>query len=177
MADTERVTLRTRTDADADVLYRIASDLDDWEQRSPRPPAPLTREAYLARLAAGAEGPDAPVQFVVDLDGDAVGSVSLFDIDLLARHAEVGIALSPAARGRGIGTAALRQLIEFAFVRDNLRRVHLQVLASNAAAIRSYEKCGFVTEGRRREHAWVRGSYEDIIVMGLLRADWDSSRP
>ena len=37
------VTLRTQTDSDADLLYRIASDLDTWEERGPLPPAPLTR--------------------------------------------------------------------------------------------------------------------------------------
>lgn len=24
-------------------------------------------------------------------------------------------------------------------------------------------------EGRLREHAWVRGAYEDIVLMGILR--------
>ncbi|MFI5061234.1 MAG: GNAT family N-acetyltransferase, partial [Actinomycetales bacterium] len=66
------------------------------------------------------------------------------------------------------------QIIEFAFVRCNLRRVHLQAIASNLGAIRAYEKAGFALEGRQREHAWVRGRYEDIVIMGILRSDWKS---
>jgi RimJ/RimL family protein N-acetyltransferase len=58
------------------------------------------------------------------------------------------------ARGRGVGTAAIVQLVQFGFVRRNLRRIHLQAIASNAAAIRAYEKAGFVIEGRQRQHAW-----------------------
>lgn len=58
-------------------------------------------------------------------------------------------------------------------MRSNLRRIHLQAIASNAAAIRSYEKAGFVIEGRQREHAWVRASYEDIVLMGILRSEWE----
>ncbi len=87
----------------------------------------------------------------------------------LARHAEVGISLATHARGRGIGTAALLQVVEFGFARRNLRRLHLQAIASDGAAIRSYEKAGFAVEGRLREHAWVRGGYEDIVLMGILR--------
>lgn len=68
----------------------------------------------------------------------------------------------PQARGRGIGAAAIVQLVEFGLVRDNLRRIHLQAIASNAGAIRAYRKAGFVVEGRQREHAWVRGAYEDM---------------
>jgi len=101
----------------------------------------------------------------------------VFDIDDLARHGEIGIALAPSARGRGIGTEAMAQMLEFAFVRANLRRVHLEVIASNAGAIRAYEKAGFVVEGRQREHAWVRGHYEDIVRMGILRSEWEARRP
>ena len=99
---------------------------------------------------------------VIDVDGSAAGSATLFDFDLLARHAEAGINLERNARGRGIGTAAIIQLVEFGFVRHNLHRVHLQAISSNVAAIRAYEKAGFVIEGRQRQHAWVRGAYAAI---------------
>lgn len=157
------------------MLFRLAADLTTWEERNPSSPVPLTRDAFEARLAHADPGSsDTSVRFVIDVDGDAVGSVSLFEFDELARHAEVGIAVVAEFRGKGVGTAAISQIIEFAFVRCNLRRVHLQAIASNVGAIRAYEKAGFVVEGRRREHAWVRGRYEDIVIMGILRSDWIS---
>jgi RimJ/RimL family protein N-acetyltransferase len=171
MPDMPTVLLRTRTEDDADLLFSLAADLDTWEERNPAPPAPLTREQFDARLARAAEGgaADGNVSFVVEVDGTAVGAASLFDVDSFARHAEAGINLVRDARGRGIGTAAITQLVEFGFVRCNLRRIHLQAIASNTGAIRAYEKAGFVVEGRQREHAWVRGAYEDIVLMGILR--------
>lgn len=171
MSDTV-VTLRPVEDADLDVLYRIAAELDTWEQRNSGPPAPLTRSAWRSTRERSLEGAlDEGAIFVVDADGHAVGSVSLFDVDQFAGHAEVGIALAPEARGHGIGTAAITQLVEFAFVRRNMRRLHLQAIASNLGAIRAYEKAGFVVEGRLRQHAWVRGAYEDIVLMGVLRSE------
>jgi RimJ/RimL family protein N-acetyltransferase len=175
MSSSDSVTLRPRTEADLDVLFQLAADLSTWEERSPSSPAPLAREAYEARLAeADADASGKNVRFVIDVNGDAVGSVSLFEFDEFARHAEVGIAVVAESRGKGIGTTAISQIVEFAFVRCNLRRVHLQAIASNLGAIRAYEKAGFVIEGRQREHAWVRGRYEDIVIMGLLRSDWKS---
>jgi len=167
------VSLRPRTADDLDVLFRIAAELETWEERTPGMPAPLTRERFEARLARTAEGDPAEsgVAFMVDVDGAAVGSAVLFGFDQLARHAEAGISLLPEARGRGIGTTAVAQLAEFGFLRCNLRRVHLQAIASNTGAIRAYEKAGFLVEGRLRQHAWVRGGYEDVVLMGLLRAD------
>jgi RimJ/RimL family protein N-acetyltransferase len=165
------VELRPRTDADEAVLYRVAADLDTWEERTERPPAPLTLAAY--RQARESRGNGA-VEFVVAVDGAAVGGCTLFHEDQLARHAEVGIALLPEARGRGHGTVAIGLLVDFAFTRRNLRRVHLVLIASNEAAIASYRKAGFVEEARRREHCWARGRYVDEVGMGLLRADWQA---
>jgi RimJ/RimL family protein N-acetyltransferase len=164
------VTLRPRVGDDIDLLFRLAADLATWEERTPSPPAPLSREAFDARLAREAD--DRDVRFVIEADGVAVGSVTLFAVDELARSAEVGISLVPEARNRGVGTAAIAQIAEFAFVRRNLRRLHLEAVESNTGAIRVYEKAGFVVEGRQREHAWVRGAYEDIVRMGLLRSEW-----
>jgi len=176
MPEMPTVLLRTRTDDDLDVLFDIAADMDTWEERNPWAPAPLTRKSFDARLARAtdSDAPEGNVSFVVDVDGKAVGSASLFAFDSFARHAEAGISLVADARGRGIGTAAVAQLVQFAFVRRNLRRVHLQAIASNTAAIRAYENAGFVVEGRLRQHAWVRGAYEDIVLMGILRSEQSS---
>lgn len=173
MKNTPLVSLRSHTDDDLALLFNIAADLDTWEERNPEAPRPLTRERFDTRRAVHADKEDseAALSFVIDVDGAAVGSASLFAFDLFARHAEAGISLDRNARGRGIGTAAIVQLVEFGFVRHNLRRIHLQAIASNTAAIRAYEKAGFVIEGRQRQHAWVRGAYEDIVRMGILRTD------
>jgi RimJ/RimL family protein N-acetyltransferase len=168
------VALRAETPADEEVLFRLASELDTWEERNPSPPAPLTLETYRDRKAKSEQAGGAV--FVITVDGEAVGRCTIFAEDALARHAEVGIALLPEARGKGIGTAALTQLVEFAFVRRNLRRVHLVAIGTNLDGIGCYRKVGFVEEGRRREHCWVRGEYVDEIIMGLLRSDWDKQR-
>jgi RimJ/RimL family protein N-acetyltransferase len=171
------VLLRAREPGDLDVLFRVAADLGTWEERSPAPPAPLTRAAWEARLArADEDDASGDVRFVIEADGEPVGGLSLFGADPLARTAEVGIGLVPEARGRGIGSAAIAAVLEFAFERRNLRRLHLEAIASNAGALRAYEKAGFVVEGRQRQHAWVRGRYEDIVLMGLLREEWRAAR-
>ena len=174
MSTPTTVALRTELAEDEEMLYRLLSELDTFEERSPSSPAPLTLAAFRQRRAQRDSAGTA--DFTITVDGAAVGRVNLFGEDPLARHAEVGIALLPEARGKGIGSAALAQMVEFAFVRRNLRRLHLVVIASNAAGIGSYRKAGFVEEGRRREHCWVRGRYEDEVIMGLLRSDWLAAR-
>ena len=170
MTNAARVILRTPTEADEGLLYRLKADLDTWEERSPASPFPMTLGQYRERAAKGEFTGDA--DFVITLESEAVGMCTIFHEDGLSRHAEVGIALVPEARGKGVGTEALRQLVAFAFTRRNLRRLYLWVLSSNVAGIASYQKVGFVEEGRHREHCWVRGAYQDEIAMGLLRSEW-----
>ncbi|MHB0879017.1 MAG: GNAT family N-acetyltransferase [Anaerolineae bacterium] len=49
-----------------------------------------------------------------------------------------------------------------------LHRVSLHVYEHNPRAVRCYEKCGFVAEGRLRQAGFKEGKYFDILVMGIL---------
>jgi RimJ/RimL family protein N-acetyltransferase len=161
------VTLRTIRPDDLPTLYEIDAALDNWEERSPKPPGPLTRDEFDRRFTR-----EDRVDFAVTVEDRLVGWCTLTSEDALARHASVGISLALDATGNGYGTDALRVLVDYAFTRRNLRRLHLVVVASNERAIASYHKVGFVEEGRLREHAWVRGVYVDEVRMGLLRSEW-----
>jgi diamine N-acetyltransferase len=170
----EKVTLRAARADDVDALHEIDSELATWEERNPAPPRPVTRAEYDQRFTTAITEPGADVWFVIEADGAVIGRCDLFEFAELARNAEVGLALRASARGQGYGTDALRVLVRFAFERRNLHRVYLTAIASNLAGLACYRKVGFVEEGRRRESAWVRGSYVDELEMGLLRADWTS---
>ncbi|MDO8552643.1 MAG: GNAT family N-acetyltransferase [bacterium] len=70
-------------------------------------------------------------------------------------------------RGRGIGTALLKQAEGLAR-EHGMHRMELEVFEKNEDAVHLYEKLGFVMEGRRREAIKTPKGYEDIIWMGKL---------
>lgn len=110
---------------------------------------------------------------VVDESNEILCLVSLMSIDNVNRSAHLHIMIGGAEhRGKGIGTFAVRALISHAFNNLNLRRIELGVLTNNAAAIRLYEKTGFVREGVKRQAVYKNGKYVDLIMMGLLRTDF-----
>jgi RimJ/RimL family protein N-acetyltransferase len=63
-------------------------------------------------------------------------------------------------------------LLDYAFRMRNFRRVWLEVHGANERAIRVHSACGFVEEGKMREHVWLDGRYVDNVIMGVLRGDW-----
>ncbi|GIO70277.1 hypothetical protein J21TS3_50980 [Paenibacillus cookii] len=94
-------------------------------------------------------------------------------MNIVSRRCTVGIGIgNKDFWGQGWGSDALKALIRYVFQTMNLRRVQLETWGGNARAIRAYEKCGFVIEGRLREHSYIDGQYVDTIVMGLLREDF-----
>ena len=86
-------------------------------------------------------------------------------------HITIG---EPDAWGRGYGTEATELMVAHAFTRLALHRVALTVFEFNARAIRSYEKCGFVAEGRARQAIYRDGRFWDEIHMSILLDEWEA---
>lgn len=104
-----------------------------------------------------------------------IGSCGLKNFNYAAAGAELGIGIGdPEARGKGYGTDAVKTLLKFAFLELNLHRVGLQVFSDNARAISSYKKAGFQQEGIIREAIRRDGKYTDIVMMGILRREWEA---
>jgi RimJ/RimL family protein N-acetyltransferase len=97
--------------------------------------------------------------------------VTVVPFDGMRHVGRLGMGLLPAYRGQGLGRRLLREVLSRVFA-SGLLRIELEVFASNLAAIRVYEREGFVTEGRKRRARILDGVEDDILVMGLLRADW-----
>lgn len=101
-----------------------------------------------------------------------IGNIHLTDIDWVARHGYLGIFIGETQyQSKGYGQQALRLMLRHAFTDLGLHRVYLTVLDDNPRAIRAYEKCGFVIEGRLRQHAYKRGQFRDLILMGICAGD------
>lgn len=101
-----------------------------------------------------------------------IGNVYLRHIDWIARHGELEVWIGePDQRLKGYGQAAVRLLIKHAFQDLGLVRLYLYVMEDNKTAIRVYEKCGFVVEGKLRKHFFKDGKFKAFLVMGLCADD------
>lgn len=104
---------------------------------------------------------------------EPVGQVALFRLDWVSRAAVFYLALlDPAQWSKGYGREATQLMIDYAFETLNLNRIQLHVFAGNTAAIKIYQKVGFVKEGILREAMFHHDCYCDFWVMGILRSDW-----
>lgn len=99
------------------------------------------------------------------LDGHLAGYL------ICARYDDIwhlmNVAVDPAQRRRGVGSALLTEMLARAELGHG--RYTLEVRTSNAAAIELYRRFGFTTEGRRRRYYSDTG--EDALIMWRVPAD------
>ena len=105
-----------------------------------------------------------------------IGNCGIHDVDHRIRSGEIGIFIGEKSYwNQGIGTLVMRLFLKHCFDTLNLNRVFLRVYEDNLRAIRSYERAGFVHEGRMRQAMYKQGRYLDVLLMSVLRAEWDSA--
>ncbi|KAE9403815.1 acyl-CoA N-acyltransferase [Gymnopus androsaceus JB14] len=100
----------------------------------------------------------------------------LFDLQKKNRDAMLGLAFLPEFWGKGYATEVVRFIVDYAFEQLALHRVSLAVYGNNTAAIRVYNKVGFVQEVVQRKANWIDGKWQDVIWMAVLDEDWEASR-
>lgn len=129
--------------------------------------------AWLASL----EGNPRQTVFVVMLDGQAAGVVSLNAINALHQSAEWAFYLDGALQGKGVGSQVEYWLLDHAFNTVGLAKLNCEVLQSNMAVIRLHQKFGFTIEGVRRQNVCKDGSRIDVVLLGITREEWTEQRP
>jgi RimJ/RimL family protein N-acetyltransferase len=162
------VVLRPEQPADLPLLTGGDSPFDDF---GPRPVRTTVRPSQLE----GAGGL-AIIDDDVSLAGDVTWHWNHWGPTPESRCPMIGIWLRPAARGRGIGRLAQRQLAELFFAHTGTNRVEAHTDVENVAEQRSLQAAGFRQEGMIRGAHWRAGAHRDGYLYSILRAELSPGR-
>lgn len=136
--------------------------------------APVSFEQALGR-ASSWYGSGVDGRWIVE-GPERVGLLRLFD--LADPTALFDLRVAAPARGRGIGTAAVRWAAAHVFARHpGVVRLEGTTRQDNRPMRRVFERCGFAQEAHHRRAWFTDGeSPRDAIGYALLREDWASGR-
>lgn len=130
------------------------------------------QRAWLEK-AAGLKD-DGMLRFAMDnLDGATVGWVTLHSRDQKNGTFGFGVAVYGAYRGHGHAVDAVRILLKYGFWEQRYQKCNSMCLHTNAASIRMHKKLGFLEEGRIRRNSFSNGEYQDEVLFGLTREEFD----
>ena len=106
--------------------------------------------------------------------GEYVGECYLANADWDVPRIEVGYFTIKAFTGKGYATEMARAMLRYAFVHMQVGRVNLQCSADNQGSRRVAERCGFIFEGRMRQHHRKKdGTLVDTLWYAMLKSEWE----
>ncbi|MEV6944235.1 GNAT family N-acetyltransferase [Streptomyces sp. NPDC051172] len=152
------VVLREVHDSDLPVFFRQMNDPEALRMAAFTPKDPADRDAFEAHWKRIRASED--VLRTVLVDGDVVGSAAVYGEP---GEREVTYWIDRAHWGRGIATAALRELV--AQVPE--RPLYARAAADNTGSLRVLSKCGFRVTARASGFANARGEEIDEFVLAL----------
>ena len=111
--------------------------------------------------------------FAIELKSERklVGVVMLDNIDYFHESARLGYWININYQGKGIATESNLAVIDFAFNKLNLRRIHLATYTENKASNSLAKKLGFKLEGTLKQSHKTKstGKIHDVNTYGLLK--------
>ena len=139
--------MRAMTLEDVDAVFAIEQAVQAY---------PWTRGNFTDALSSGY------LCSVDEADGEIRGYAVMMPLPDEAELLNIGVAAGQ--QRKGLGRAMLREMLAAAREK-NVRRVFLEVRASNAAAQALYRSAGFADIGLRRDYYRNAGGNEDAITM------------
>lgn len=168
----ELVALRPVEPEDADTFHRWHRDpaVTRWLSHDYEESLAQTRRRFAERPANSYSSAVFAVETLADRT--LIGAVTLRDAQPETGLAELDIYLGDERyRGRGYGSDTMRTICRYGFDAMRLHSIRLWVVDDNEAAIHTYQRVGFRTDGRAREAFRRDGVWHDMILMSLLEGE------
>jgi len=150
----------------ADALRRSRDFLAPWEpiRSDDYFTADSQRAVIRVALEQHEQGTCVP-QVILDENGRVVGRITLNGIVRGAfQSCSVGYWVGASDNGRGLATAALRDLVRIAFEDQGLHRVQAESLLHNVRSQRVLDRVGFTQYGVAPTYLKIAGEWQDCAL-------------
>lgn len=164
-----KISLRDYTLADIDRLVLLANNENVSRYLVDTFPFPYTEQDARWWIETGSKEFDSITRVIV-CDNEFVGSVGITPATGWRAHvSEIGYWVAERYWGRGIATAALREMTAFAFGQPGCEKLVAPVLVPNLASMRVLAKCGYRSEGCMEREVCRNGRIYDVQRYAKLR--------
>ena len=135
--------LRKIEPSDLPFLYQWENDATSWADSDTHNPLSRHDLHQYIENNTGDIYRDGQLRLMIEQGGQTLGCIDLFDFDARNRKAAIGMYIAQEARGKGVGSEAVKQLLNYAFDFLHLRMVYAIISVNNHSCSHIYEKLGF----------------------------------
>lgn len=109
--------------------------------------------------------------FAIEINGEATGGIGLHaQNDIYRRNMELGYWLAEPFWGKGVITAAVKQMVDYGFKTFEIDRIFARPFGTNTGSQKVLEKAGFKPEGRFEKTFFKNGEYLDELIYAVRRS-------
>ena len=172
-----RLTLRPLSLDDAPIVARLAGEKDiaSTTRLIPHPYPPGMAEKWILALPEMYQRAEMVNWGIALADGPLLGTIRL-TLNPVDNHAELGYWVGKPFWNNGYCTEAARLVVAYGFETLDLERIYANYMARNPASGRVLIKLGMKQEGLLRRHRRKFGRYEDLVVCGILRSEYQKQK-
>jgi RimJ/RimL family protein N-acetyltransferase len=175
--ETARLILRSPRPGDGPAMNEAI--LDTWDAlhrwmpwARERPTVAQTEETARQLCAGFIARTDLPMFMFLHDRTTVVGSTGLHRMDWSVPRFEIGYWIRRTHEGQGYVSEAVRALTRFAFRTLEAQRVEIHCSHRNTRSQRVAERCGFLFDGRLRNHGREpSGELRDMMIYALVPGD------
>lgn len=161
-----QVTLRPLREEDAYTSVNWRNDKEVFRYTGNTYSDIITLESELSWIKRVINNPD-EIRMAIECEGEYVGNIYITDIE--DREGEYHIFIgNKDFWGKGVAFDASRLLLDYSFRTLGLRRIKLKVKIQNKAAIRLYQKLGFIEESR--DDLWINMYIDETSFQKQLKS-------
>ncbi|SMB86801.1 Protein N-acetyltransferase, RimJ/RimL family [Desulfonispora thiosulfatigenes DSM 11270] len=172
-----RITLRAPKESDAAILQGWYLDKDFRHLYDAYNDVSLTGIMQDIQNSGSLKDPHATkINFVICRKRDElpIGVACIRNISRQHGNAEIVFAIGDRdKRLAGYGVDLLIVLLDLVFYELGFEKCYIKLHKNNALALNSALNFGFVQEGCLRRHEFLEGMYLDLVILGLLKEDYE----
>jgi len=165
----DNIRLRALEPEDLDLFYLWENDSKIWKISQTYTPF---SKHLLSRYLENAHQDIFTIKqlrLMIEKDGQAIGTVELFDFDPTNMRAGLGIwIVQNSDRRKGYAKEALRLIIEYAFFKLQLNQLYCNISSSNQPSINLFSSLDFMLVGVKKKWNKTPNGWEHELMFQLL---------
>jgi [ribosomal protein S5]-alanine N-acetyltransferase len=175
--ETDRLIIRDHIQSDFESHHKLFSDsrvmsyLQDLQTHNLRE----SRE-NLQKAIDEIDNPERTLYFlrIESTTGEHVGEIgyTVTEFTPAGKLVHLGYFTYPEFWGKGYVTEALKEIMRFAFIDNDVFRITTGCLKENIGSERVMQKCGMTKEGEHKSAQWHDGKMKDRVSYRMLKDEW-----
>lgn len=176
--ETKRLILRSICINDLDDIFEFSSDPQvayhmTWEANKNKSETLVFIQSVLEGYKDGLAAEWAIVEKVSQ---KVIGTCAFIDWSNEHSNAILGYVINRSYWGNGYAVEAVKELLNYGFETLDLNRIEAHCNVDNLASEKVMKKLGMSFEGILRQNQYIKGTFRDTKIYGILQGDYSSNR-